>query len=202
MGLYGGAGEGCRHLVLINLGTGVGVSAIVENIPLRGAHGQGGCLSGHFTVVKDGRTCTCGSKGCVEAEASGWALPQIAQEDEGFTSSLLSQETVMTVESISRLAASGDELAVRLWNHAVEIWSIQTANLIYAYDPEKIIFVGGIMKNADTILPPITECLKQRLWNRELDIPLTVGSLGNKAALFGIAVLAGMRKQETDLSKS
>lgn len=65
-----GAGQGCDNLVMITLGTGLGVCAIIEGRILRGRHGQAGVLGGHLTVRYGGRLCTCGNLGCAEAEAS------------------------------------------------------------------------------------------------------------------------------------
>jgi glucokinase len=65
-----GAAKGCDNVVGITLGTGLGAAAIMKGQPVRGMHGQAGILGGHFTVRWGGRLCTCGNRGCAEAEAS------------------------------------------------------------------------------------------------------------------------------------
>ncbi len=77
---YAGAARGYDDVVMITLGTGVGGAAMIEGKLLRGKHAQAGCLGGHLPAKVGGRACTCGAIGCIEAEASGWALPLIAKD--------------------------------------------------------------------------------------------------------------------------
>src|SRR5580700_7630592 len=87
-----GAAQGCDNLVMITLGTGIGAAAMIEGKLLRGRHAQAGCLGGHLPAKVGGRPCTCGAIGCMEAEASGWALPIMAKEWNGFNNSALSHQ--------------------------------------------------------------------------------------------------------------
>src|SRR6201996_7419731 len=84
---YAGAARGYDDVVMITLGTGVGGAAMIEGKLLRGKHAQAGCLGGHLPAKVGGRPCTCGAIGCMEAEASGWALPFVAREWNGFETS-------------------------------------------------------------------------------------------------------------------
>ncbi|MDK2945735.1 MAG: hypothetical protein PWP02_442 [Thermosipho sp. (in: thermotogales)] len=58
--------------VVITLGVGIGGSLIIDG-KIHTAKGGVGEI-GHMTVVQDGSLCTCGSRGCLEAEASFEAL--------------------------------------------------------------------------------------------------------------------------------
>ncbi len=69
-----GKGKGYDNVVLMNLGTGIGTSAVIEGKILRGKHFQAGILGGHFMVNIKGDQCNCGNYGCAEAEASTWNL--------------------------------------------------------------------------------------------------------------------------------
>ena len=53
--------------------TGVGGGIVLDGRLLNGRLGNAGHI-GHIVVVPDGRACVCGSRGCLEAEASGTAL--------------------------------------------------------------------------------------------------------------------------------
>src|SRR5207248_2646529 len=99
-----GAGRGCRSVVLMTLGTGVGTSSVIDGVPLRGQHGQAGCLGGHMTIALDGPRCVCGNIGCVETQASTWALPKLAREQPDFERSALAQEEVIDYQTVFRLA--------------------------------------------------------------------------------------------------
>jgi glucokinase len=57
--------------------TGVGGGIVLDGRLLHGRTGNGGHI-GHMVVVPDGRPCVCGSRGCLEAEASGTAIAAIS----------------------------------------------------------------------------------------------------------------------------
>jgi glucokinase len=56
--------------------TGVGGGIVLDGRLLDGAGGNAGHI-GHLIVVPEGRLCRCGSRGCLEAEASGTAIAAI-----------------------------------------------------------------------------------------------------------------------------
>jgi glucokinase len=152
-----GAGRGVDNLVMMTLGTGLGTSAIIEGRVLRGAHSQAGCLGGHLTVRYGGRVCACGNIGCAEAEASTAFLADQAKTRPDFCESALGREPVLDFAAVFRQAAAGDPCAAALRDHSLLVWSSLAVNLIHAYDPEVLILGGGIMGNADVILPAVRQ---------------------------------------------
>ena len=68
-----GGAVGCRNMILITLGTGVGGGIVADGRLLEGVGGTGAEV-GHTVLVLDGEDCTCGRKGCWEAYASATAL--------------------------------------------------------------------------------------------------------------------------------
>ena len=76
--LYG-AGRGVDHLLVVTIGRGIGICAVIDGAIARGARGALGEI-GHVTAVPDGRECWCGQRGCLEAEA---AEPAIARLRDG-----------------------------------------------------------------------------------------------------------------------
>jgi glucokinase len=68
-----GAARGVRDYVAMVVSTGVGGGIVLDGRLLDGADGNAGHI-GHVVVVPDGRPCACGSRGCLEAEASGTAI--------------------------------------------------------------------------------------------------------------------------------
>jgi glucokinase len=68
-----GAAAGCENYIALVVSTGVGGGIVLDGRLLNGRLGNAGHV-GHIVVVPDGRACVCGSRGCLEAEASGTAL--------------------------------------------------------------------------------------------------------------------------------
>jgi glucokinase len=61
-----GAGQGCSHLVMFTLGTGIGSGVISHGRLIVGSTG-GAVELGHQTIVAGGWRCGCGNFGCLEA---------------------------------------------------------------------------------------------------------------------------------------
>ena len=181
-----GAGRGSRSVVLMTLGTGVGTSAVIDGVPLRGQHGQAGCLGGHVTVNIDGGRCVCGNIGCVEMEASTWALAERARADAGFAASALAREEVLDYRAVFRHAADGDALATKLRDRAIRVWSAAAVSLIHAFDPELIVLGGGIMKSPEPIVSMMQAYVNEHAWVGWGKPRVVAGGLGDSAALMGL----------------
>jgi len=71
--LWFGAGRGARQAVVCLIGSGVGASIIAPGAtPQRSSSSPGEW--GHTTVMVGGRTCRCGSRGCLEAYVGAEAI--------------------------------------------------------------------------------------------------------------------------------
>ena len=68
-----GAARGVANFIAMVVSTGVGGGIVLDGVLLQGAAGNAGHV-GHVVVEPDGRRCTCGGRGCLEAEASGLAI--------------------------------------------------------------------------------------------------------------------------------
>lgn len=189
---YAGAARGFDDIVMITLGTGIGGAAMIQGRLLRGKHAQAGCLGGHLPVLFNGRRCTCGAIGCAEAEASGWSLPEICRATDGFSSSPLSKEDIITFERLFHYAATGDPVAVEVRDRCLTVWGAATVGLIHAYDPEVVVFGGGVMKSASAIIPFLQDYVNRNAWTPWGKVNIRSAELGNQAALLGaIPLLQG-----------
>ncbi|MGQ0830141.1 MAG: ROK family protein [Microthrixaceae bacterium] len=68
-----GAARGVQDYLAMVVSTGVGGGIVLDGRLLDGAAGNAGHI-GHVIVEPEGRTCACGARGCLEAEASGTAI--------------------------------------------------------------------------------------------------------------------------------
>jgi glucokinase len=71
-----GAAQGRESFLAMVVSTGVGGGIVLNGQLLDGAAGNAGHI-GHIVVEPNGRRCSCGSRGCLEAEASGTAIAAI-----------------------------------------------------------------------------------------------------------------------------
>jgi len=71
-----GAAKGVDNFMAMVVSTGVGGGIVLNGDLLDGATGNAGHV-GHVVVEPNGRRCSCGGRGCLEAEASGPAIEAI-----------------------------------------------------------------------------------------------------------------------------
>lgn len=180
-----GAGVGCDDLVMVTLGTGIGTSAVIQGQLLRGKHFQAGCLGGHFTVNYNGKLCTCGNVGCVEAEASTRSLSCLVHYHKNFPQSSLNNAEEIDFYNLFMAARKGDMVAKEIRDHCLKIWSAAVISFIHAYDPEQVIIGGGILNSADDIIPVIREEVEKKAWTPWGKVAVKKSELGDYAGVLG-----------------
>lgn len=193
---WSGAGRGVGNMCLLTLGTGIGGGIVVFGRLLRGIDGTAGEI-GHMTLVRDGRPCGCGARGCLEAYASVPAMVKSAVEGlESGRESRLRDACAgdfhgVTGKLISELAEQGDAFAREIIRET-GIWlGLGIANLINLLNPEKIVLAGGMIAAGETLLAPIRETARANAFEvpaRRAEI-VTAG-LGADSGVIGAAACA------------
>jgi glucokinase len=186
---HSGAAQNTDDVVMMSLGTGIGTAALMGGHLVRGKHFQAGCLGGHFTIVAEGRMCSCGARGCFEAEASTYALPNVCRTWPGFKESALAREPRLDFVTLFRWADSGDRVAGQIRTRCIQLWAACALSLIHAYDPELLVLGGGVMRSSYPILPKIQEHIDSYAWTPWGKVRVDAAQLGNNAALLGAVPL-------------
>lgn len=181
-----GAGKGANDLVLITLGTGVGSAVLMGGKMMRGRNFLAGNLGGHHSINLDGDECNCGNTGCLESEASTWALEKIVRRSPGFESSALSRHPEINFNTLFRCAAEGDQLAIEIKERSLRAWALGIINLIVSYDPERVVIGGGIMNSKDLVIPYIREMIAKDIWIKDNAVELVPAHQLEYAGILGI----------------
>lgn|SRR5215472_1924163 len=187
---YCGGLAGCGDAVMITLGTGVGGAVSMGGRLLRGKHFQAG-MAGHIPVLFHGRACICGSRGCVESEASTWALPEICRAWPGFEESRLAAEKGLDFAALFRCSGGGDPVAMAIRDRCLTVWASGIVGLVHSFDPEAVAIGGAVMKSADQILPFIEEYVHRHAWTPWGKVRISATALGPDAGLLGAVPLLG-----------
>jgi glucokinase len=190
-----GAGKGVDNLVMVTLGTGVGSAALVNGRLLKGSHYLAGNLGGHQTIRFDGKRCNCGNVGCLESEASSWALPEMIKRHVLYPESPFAQGENSDFEAVFRLATAGDSLAISIRDHCLEAWAAGILNLVYAYDPDRIVLGGGVMHSAALILPFIQQKIAQAAWLPANAVQVVAAQQPDWAGVLGMGYLGTTKKE-------
>ena len=191
--VWKGGARGCSDAIFLSVGTGIGAGILVNNSVLRGANDIGGAV-GWMALEKafDEKFIPCG---CFEYSASGEGIARVAKEwmKDGFEKSVLGEKNVdaLTAADVFNAYELQDELAVKVINNAIAYWGMAVANLVSIFNPEKIIFGGGVFGPALRLLDAIYEEAKK--WAQPisiLQVTLQGSALGSQAGLYGAGYLA------------
>jgi len=142
------------------------------------------------------------SCGCFEYYASGDGIARTARrmldENPGYTGILgKSDPARITSHDVFNAYDNGDTLAADVLGNAIELWGMAVANLVSIFNPEIIVFGGGVFGPAVIFLDRILAEAKK--WAQPISITrvlLKPSELGDKAGLVGAGKLA-MTAQET-----
>lgn len=124
-----GVGAGYESMVLITVGTGIGVGLVVDGKVVTGAGGKAGSLD-HLPVDPGGPRCQRGHRGCVDSYLSNGAIVA-ALRTPG-----------MDYASVRDLARAGDPAAGQAFRDAGHALGVLAATLANTMDPEKIVITG------------------------------------------------------------
>lgn len=191
-GEYWCAGQGgCRNIVLLTLGTGVGAGVVLDGKVLHGQYDNAGEL-GHMIVSPNGLLCGCGQHGCLEAYSSAGAIARrFEQAIKGGEETSLSATDVNDAKAVSCGAKRGDTLCHRLWNEACFYLAIAAINIQHAYNPEVILLGGGMSDAGQFLLETVRGHFEANKWNLHNDFPrIELARLGSDAGVIGAAGLA------------
>jgi glucokinase len=97
----------------------------------------------------------------------------------------LAGEENIDFKTLFALADSGDRVAVEVLDYCLKVWAAGAVGLIHAYDPERIVIGGGVMRNAAIILPYIQAYVNQHAWTPWGKVEIVAAQLGTNAGLFG-----------------
>jgi glucokinase len=190
-----GAAQGLSDFVLLTLGTGVGGGIFCGGRLLLGALGVAGSV-GHMIIDCNGRQCSCGSKGCLEAYVSGTAVANRALElgsERCLDSPLL--QAIRTNRSegaklISIAASEGDPFAVEVLHEAGTYLGWGLTSLFNLFNPAKIVLGGSVAEAGDFLLKPARDVVSQSSLRGEKDSACIVkAQLGDDAGIIGAASL-------------
>jgi predicted NBD/HSP70 family sugar kinase len=182
-----------QEVMVINLGWGIGLGMIIDGKIFRGYNGFAGELS-HIPLSEDGALCTCGKRGCLEAEASMLVVAQKAEEGikQGRITSLKPHkgESKLMGDSLMDAANQGDQFALELLSDSGYKIGKALAILIHIMNPAKIVLSGRGAKVGKILLAPIQQALHKYCIPRlSSGTELLISSLGFDAELIGAAVL-------------
>jgi glucokinase len=191
--VWKGAAIGCQNAIYISVGTGIGAGILIDGRILHGAGdivGATGWMALQSPYKEAYESC-----GCFEYYASGRG---ILENTKGLLKSSPMYLGYLRGIAIDELNTpdifdaywKDDSIAQQVIKKAIEMWGMATANLVSLFNPEKIIFGGGVFGPAAELLDEIMKEAKK--WAQPVSIKTVkteISQLKGNAGLYGAAYL-------------
>jgi len=184
-----------KNALYIYLEHGIGMGIMINGQIYYGKSGFAGDV-GHIPVFNNEILCHCGKKGCLETEASGYALTRMfIQRLQQGASSIIARKFKnfedIQLEDILDAAAMEDTLAIELIAEIGEKLGRGLAILINLFNPELVILGGILASTRDYIKLPIRSAInKYSLTLVNNDTQLKMSLLGEQAGIIGACLMA------------
>ncbi len=204
-----GAGKGSSNVFCMFIGTGIGGGMIYEDRLMLGADNSFGEV-GHTPINFLGPTCTCGTRGCLEAYAGGWGIAKRAQEkiqaDRSLGKGILkfTAENIETIEAkqVFQAFKENDPLAKEIIEQATKALISGCIGIVNLMNPSTLILGGGILDG----YPELFQTLKKGIEDGALKastrflkiLPATLGQYSGVLGAAGMVLYDQTRKDIHD----
>ncbi|MCR4999794.1 MAG: ROK family transcriptional regulator [Lachnospiraceae bacterium] len=174
--IYFGFGRHVPDLFLLKWGPGVGSAVIIDGKLYQGANGMAGEI-GHMTSNKNGRSCNCGRKGCLETYVSTHAIL------EDIFDSLGNSDEYRV--DLNRLA--GDEVR-GIMDEKLDLLAHHLRNTVSILDPERVVLTG-YMFDIPGFLTRFTDAYREYDDSVQDDFFVKAHTTGDSKHIEGLAVV-------------
>ena len=200
--MYGEFMAGCvkkeKDVLFINLNWGLGAGILIDGKPYYGKSGFSGQI-GHICALDNEIICNCGKKGCLETEASGYAIERMLRERiaQGCTtimSEKLEAHGEFLLSDFVDAVRKEDMLSIEIVEHIGFVLGRWIAGFINILNPEMVIIGGPLSETHEYLRLPIQSAIRKYSLNLvNHDTRLVVSQLGERGGLIGACLLSRSR---------
>lgn len=191
-----GSAKGCKNAIFLAVGTGIGAGIMIDGMVLHGKSDIVGAIG--WMALKPPYDEEWEACGCFETHASGEGIAKQAkkilrhQSYSDYNGKLreIPIDEITSYEVFENYF-KGDPVASKVIETAIEMWGMATANLVSLFNPELIIFGGGVFGPAIPLIGRIYEEAKK--WAQPISInqvKFLPTALPKEAGLYGAGALA------------
>ena len=176
-----GAGKNFSDVVMFTLGNGVGGGIILHGEVFEGGI-MGGSEVGHQVIRVNGRLCSCGRKGCLEAYISVPALLKSAEQILG---------RAVSLQEIFELFKAEDVAITEVVEQYILMLGQGLVNIVNMFRPQLILLGGAMSAYLQNLIEPLTDILQDDCFGgANAPIPkIAIAELGSDAGMIGAANL-------------
>ena len=200
-----GTAKSHKNVLYINASWGIGLGMVIDGKIYLGKSGFAGEF-GHVPVYDNQVICHCGKKGCLETEASGYAVYRklIERVNIGEISVLsddIKEGKDITLEKIVKAVNDEDILCIELIEEVGINLGKAIAGLINIFNPEMVVIGGLLSMTGDYLIQPMKTAIRKYSLNLvNKDTIVCASSLRAKAGMIGACMVARSRLFEDSYS--
>jgi glucokinase len=188
--LWKGNAQHCRDAIFIAVGTGIGIGILADGRIINGAHGIAGAIG--WLALDRPYSDEYDRCGHFEYHTSGPGIARSAERllNMGSISKYLIAGKI-TAGEVFAASSKNDPVALQVVEQCIEYWGMAAANLVSLFNPEKMIFGGGVFGPALRYLDRIHE--EAAKWAQPISmerVKLEGTALKDDAGLYGAGYLA------------
>jgi glucokinase len=189
-----GVARNCRDAIFLAVGTGIGAGILTGGKILHGANGIAGAIG--WMALERPFQHDYKDFGGFESRASGEGIARTARkiisEKKEYDGSLKTKSPeALTALDVFEAYEKGDAVAEQVLHHCIEVWGMAVANLISLFNPQKIVFGGGVFGPGVKFIPDIKK--EAMRWAQPVSmqyVTIETSALGARAGLYGAAWIA------------
>ena len=177
--VWKGAAQGCADAIYLAVGTGIGAGILLDGRIIHGANDIVGATG--WMALEPPYKEDYIPMGCFEYYASGNGIGLQAKK-------LYGDESKTSYDVFANYGQ--DPVATQILDKAIQFWGMGTANLVSLFNPQKVIFGGGVFGPAVRFIDRIYA--EARKWGQPIsmrDVKFCPSALEGDAALLGAAYL-------------
>lgn len=190
-----GAAKNYSNAIIIPIGTGIASGLIINGKSISGISGAAGEF-GHIVVDKEGYSCGCGLRGCLETIVSAKGIVRVAKEFlikekiGKFYNDFKDDLDKIQAYDVFNYVRENDEVAIKVLDKFCDTFALGIGSLLNIFNPEIIVLAGGLSKSYDLIIDGIKKHLNKYALNICIDdINFAKSELLDNAGVKGAASL-------------
>jgi len=188
--MWKGSAQNCSNAIFMAVGTGIGIGIVSNGQIINGTSGIAGAIG--WMALDRPYSSDYDACGQFEYYASGSGIARNAESmlNKGAKSDYLHTGKISAKE-VFEAYCENDPVAVQVLEKAIEYWGMALANLVSIFNPEKVIFGGGVFGPAVQLLDRISD--EARKWAQPIsiqEVKLEASALKGDAGLIGAGFLA------------
>ena len=182
-----GAAVGCRNVVALTLGTGIGGGLIIDGKLYRGSSFAAGEI-GQMSIDYAGIPGPYGLPGILEGFIGNREISEMASSK---LHHLQAPEGGWSPRAVTQFAIEGDTEARQLWLDVAEYLGSMLASIAWLINPDAFVIGGGVANADELLFDPLEKKIRESVSNViSADLRILPARFGNEAGIVGSAAQA------------